>query len=91
MYVNFARYLSRDDKISYTMADPSLKMLSSLIKTIREDNTGDNLKSKVAALSAMGNIALLTETHPALMAPEIDLFRVMIRVHIILYLLKLNL
>ena len=69
-------------------------MLNSLIKTIREDNTGDNLKSKVAALSAMGNIALLTETHPALMAPDIDLFRVMIRVHTIylfIYLLKLNL
>ena len=48
------RFLSRDDKISYTLADPSLKMLFSLISTVREDNNDDNLNSKVAALSALG-------------------------------------
>lgn len=73
-------FLSRDDKISYTLADPSLKMLLSLMKTVKEPNNADNLNAKIAALSALGNIALLTETHPSLLAPDIDLFRVMIRI-----------
>lgn len=77
---NSVRYLSRDDKISYALADPSLKMLHSLIKTIKEPNTADNLNAKIAALSAMGNIALLAENHPAMLAPDLDLLRVMIRV-----------
>jgi hypothetical protein len=50
------------------------------MKTVREPNNADNLNAKIAALSALGNIALLTETHPSLLAPDVDLFRVMIRI-----------
>jgi hypothetical protein len=62
------------------MADPSLKMLATLVNVVREEYNADNHEAKIAALSALGNIALLTETHPSLLAPDVDLFRVMIRV-----------
>jgi len=62
------------------MADPSIKMLNSLLQTVREDNTPDNLGAKISALSALGNIALLQDTHPAMLAPELELFKIMIRI-----------
>ena len=54
-------------------------MLLALMKTVKEPMNDDNLNAKIAALSALGNIALLSETHPSLLSPDVDLFRVMIR------------
>lgn len=55
-------------------------MITALISTVKEPYNGDNLNAKIAALSALGNIALLTETHSSLLAPDVDLLRVMIRI-----------
>ena len=55
-------------------------MLYSLLQTVREENTADNLPAKIAALSALGNIALLQDTHASMLAPDLELFKIMIRV-----------
>lgn len=55
-------------------------MIYSLLQTVREENTADNLPAKIAALSALGNISLLQDTHASMLAPDLELFKIMIRI-----------